>query len=105
MASKATPGEVPADKQQDQDDDEPAGQLHREVGGAHQLSILARQTGNGESQEAGDRAEPADRGRDMRGERDLAKTGCQSEVSAATLILSASLVNALSVAPSSFSVC
>ncbi len=51
--------------------DEPASQLHRQIGGPHHLRIAAGETGDGESQERGDRAEPADRGSDMRGEREL----------------------------------
>ncbi len=39
-------------------DHEPAGQLHREIGSAHQLRILTCQTGNGEREEGGHRANP-----------------------------------------------
>src|SRR5258706_4765987 len=53
------------------DDDEPGEQLHRRIGGAHQLSIPTGQTDEGEREEGGDRAKPADRGRDMPGERGL----------------------------------
>ena len=56
------------------DDDEPADHLHREVGGAHHLSIVAGQTDDGESEVGNDRAESADRQGDMRGERELAET-------------------------------
>ena len=53
----------------------PGCQLHRDIGTTHGLSILDGQTGDGESQEADDRAEPADRGSDMHGERELAEAG------------------------------
>src|SRR5207244_1259210 len=46
------------------------------IGCSHQLSILAGQTDDGESQEGSDRAKPADRGSDMGGERKLAEAGC-----------------------------
>lgn len=41
----------------------------------HDLSIPTGQTGDGESQEGSDSTEPADRGSDMGGERELAKAG------------------------------
>lgn len=37
--------------------DEPPGQIHGEIAGAHQLSVLAGQTGHRERQEGTDRAE------------------------------------------------
>src|SRR5262245_56280614 len=49
---------------------------HVEIETTHKLTIVTGQTGDGESQEAGDRAEPAYRGSDMRGEREFAEAGC-----------------------------
>ena len=44
-------------------------------GGTYHLSIVAGQTDDGERQVSNDRAEPADRESDMRGERELAGGG------------------------------
>ena len=38
-------------------------ELHHEIGATHRLGVLAGETGDGEREEASDRAEPADRGR------------------------------------------
>jgi hypothetical protein len=37
------------------DDDKPADQVHREISAAHHFSIMARQAGDAENQERGDR--------------------------------------------------
>ena len=58
------------------ENDEPGGQLHREIGGAYPLRIGAGQTGDGECQEASDRAEPTDGESDMGDEHELAETRC-----------------------------
>jgi hypothetical protein len=53
--------------------DEPPNPVHPEIGGTPDLGILPGQADDGESEEASDGAEPADRGADMRCERDLAE--------------------------------
>jgi len=58
------------------DDDEPADQVHREISTAHHFSIMAGQAGDAENQEGGDRAEPAYREGDMRGDGHFAEGGC-----------------------------
>src|SRR3546814_18313399 len=57
------------------EDDVPGDKPVRDIGGPHQLSVLAGQAGKGEREENGHRAERADRGRYMRGERELAEAG------------------------------
>jgi hypothetical protein len=49
-----------------------APEQYHKIGVTHRLSILAGQADNGESQEDNHRAGPADRVRDMCGERQLA---------------------------------
>src|SRR2546430_3800501 len=58
------------------DDDEPGGQMHRDVRRSHHLRIVARDPRDRESEECRDRAKPTDRGRDVRGQRKLAGSGC-----------------------------
>lgn len=48
--------------------------LHHQIGAANDVSIRTGQADGGESKEDNDRAEPPDRGRDMRGERELGVT-------------------------------
>jgi hypothetical protein len=45
--------------------------LHHEIGAPHRLIVRARQSDDGESQEDTHRADPPDRGSDMRGEREI----------------------------------
>ena len=49
-----------------------AQRLRHEIDGPDQLSVLAAQADDGESQEGNDRAKPADRGNHMSGQRELA---------------------------------
>ena len=60
------------------DENEPTYQLHGKTGGMDHLRILAAQSSDGESEESSDRAEPAHRGNDMRGERELEQARCRS---------------------------
>src|SRR3546814_10556722 len=61
------------------EDDVPGDKPVRDIGGPHQLSVLAGQAGKGEREENGHRAERADRGRYMRGEHELAEAGRSEE--------------------------
>src|SRR3546814_15750312 len=62
-------------RSEQREDDVPGDKPVRDIGGPHQLSVLAGQAGKGEREENGHRAERADRGRYMRGEHELAEAG------------------------------
>ena len=55
------------------DEDDPARQLHHQIGPLDRLRVLAGQAGDAEGEEGNDGAEPADRGGDVGGERELAQ--------------------------------
>ncbi|WP_232789702.1 DUF6192 family protein [Streptomyces jeddahensis] len=67
------PGQQRGESQRD--DHVPAGQLHGQIGALGLLGVLAAQADDGEHQKHRHRAQPADRGRDVRGERKLADAG------------------------------
>jgi hypothetical protein len=61
--------------------------VHREVGGSNDLSVLAADAGNGESQKRPYGAKPPDRRGDVCGECKLAEAGCHChEVSLSVLL-------------------
>ena len=53
------------------DDHGPRDHLGRQIGGPHRLEIVTGQAGNGKREEGPDGSQPADRRRDMRGQREL----------------------------------